>query len=188
MRAVALRNGEIIVRDDVPEPVPEAGQVLVEVKACGICGSDLHFAEHGATMLAVGREMGGAAGIGVGASGVDLSQEVFTGHEFAAEVLAAGPDTQAPAPGTIVTSLPVLLSNAGVQAILYSNTVVGGYSERMMLSAPLLLPVPNGLDPARAALTEPMAVGLHAVNKARIKHGEGALGNPERHCKILVTP
>ena len=175
MRAAALRDGRIVVRDDVAEPVPEAGQVLVQVKACGICGSDLHFAKHGATMLALGEEMGGGAGVGSGTGGIDLAQDVFMGHEFSAEVLEAGPDTQAPAPGTLVTSLPVLLTSTGVQAIVYSNTVLGGYGERMLLSAPLLMPIPNGLDPAHAALTEPMAVGLHAVNKSRIKKGEGAL-------------
>jgi threonine dehydrogenase-like Zn-dependent dehydrogenase len=174
MRAAALRNGEIIVRDDVPEPVPEQGQVLVQVKACGICGSDLHFAKHGATMLALGQEMGGTAGLGAG-SDVDLTRDVFMGHEFSAEILEAGPDTAAPAPGSIVTSLPVLLSSTGVKAIVYSNDVASGYGERMVLSAPMLLEVPNGLDPNHAALTEPMAVGLHAVNKSRIKKGEGAL-------------
>ena len=45
----------------------------------------------------------------------------------------------------------------------------------MLLSAPLLLPMPNGLDPRHAALTEPMAVGLHAVNKSAIQPGEAAL-------------
>jgi threonine dehydrogenase-like Zn-dependent dehydrogenase len=45
----------------------------------------------------------------------------------------------------------------------------------MLLSAPLLLPIPNGLDPQRASLTEPMAVGLHAVNKSEIEPGESAL-------------
>jgi threonine dehydrogenase-like Zn-dependent dehydrogenase len=53
--------------------------------------------------------------------------------------------------------------------------VIGGYAERMLLSAPLLLRVPDGLDPRHAALTEPMAVGLHAVNKAAIQSGDTAL-------------
>jgi threonine dehydrogenase-like Zn-dependent dehydrogenase len=53
--------------------------------------------------------------------------------------------------------------------------VAAGYGEQMLLSAPLLVEVPNGLDPRHAALTEPMAVGLHAVNKSAIKAGEGAL-------------
>ena len=41
MRSAVLRDGAMVVRDDVPEPVPGPGQVLVAVKACGICGSDL---------------------------------------------------------------------------------------------------------------------------------------------------
>src|SRR3546814_12568544 len=45
----------------------------------------------------------------------------------------------------------------------------------MLLSAPMISEVPNGLDFRHAALTEPMAVGLHAVNKSKIKPGEGAL-------------
>lgn len=90
------------------------------------------------------------------------------GHVIAAEVLESGPDTDAPPPGTVVTSVPALISQTGVAPIVYSNSIIGGYAERMLLSAPLLLPVPNGLDPRHAALTEPMAVGLHAVNKSAI--------------------
>ena len=51
MRAAVLRAGAVVVRDDVPDPEPQLGQVLVAVKACGICGSDLPFVRHGATML-----------------------------------------------------------------------------------------------------------------------------------------
>jgi threonine dehydrogenase-like Zn-dependent dehydrogenase len=69
----------------------------------------------------------------------------------------------------------VLLTGAGVEAIVYSNMTVGGYAERMLLSAPLLLPIPNGLDPQHASLAEPMAVGLHAVNKSGIQPGDSAL-------------
>ena len=174
MRAAVLRGGRMVVRDDVPEPTPAAGQVLVQVKACGVCGSDLHFAKHGARMLELGKEMGGTGGVGSGAD-VDLDRDVFMGHEFSAEVLEAGPDTQAPAPGTIVTSLPVLLSPTGIEAIVYSNSTLGGYGERMLLSAPMLVTVPNGLDPRHAALTEPMAVGLHAVNRSDIARNETAL-------------
>src|SRR6202007_1772149 len=61
------------------------------------------------------------------------------------------------------------------EPIVYSNSTLGGYGERMLLSAPLLLAIPNGLDFKHAALTEPMAVGLHAVNKSNIAQGETAL-------------
>jgi threonine dehydrogenase-like Zn-dependent dehydrogenase len=170
MRAAVLRDGRMVYRDDVPEPVPESGQVLVGVKACGICGSDLHFAAHGADVLELGGRMGGGGGMNL-----DLNSDVFMGHEFSAEVLEAGPDTETHPPGTLVTSIPVLLSAKGFEPIVYSNSTLGGYSERMLLSAPLLLPIPNGLDLKHGALTEPLAVGLHAVNKSNIAPGETAL-------------
>ncbi|MDT5014963.1 MAG: hypothetical protein QOD39_1123 [Mycobacterium sp.] len=173
MRASVLRDGRMVLRDDVPEPVPGPGQVLVGVKACGICGSDLHFAKHGEQMVKLTREMKGMPV--EGGLPVDLTDDVYMGHEFSAEVLEAGPDTDAPTPGTVVTSLPVLLSPKGFEPILSSNTTIGGYGERMLLSAPLLLTVPNGLEPRHAALTEPMAVGLHAVNKSAIQAAEAAL-------------
>jgi threonine dehydrogenase-like Zn-dependent dehydrogenase len=162
----------MVYRDDVPDPVPESGQVLVGVRACGICGSDLHFAAHGAEVLSMSQRVAGGAGMGMS---VDLAGDVFMGHEFSAEVLEAGPDTDTHPPGTLVTSIPLLLSTKGVEPIVYSNSTLGGYAERMLLSAPLLLPIPNGLDLKHAALTEPMAVGLHAVNKSNIAPGETAL-------------
>jgi threonine dehydrogenase-like Zn-dependent dehydrogenase len=172
MRAAVLRDGRMVYRDDVPDPVPESGQVLVGVRACGICGSDLHFAAHGAQVLAMSDKIARDAGT---VMSVDLAGDVFMGHEFSAEVLEAGPDTDTHPPGTMVTSIPVLLSTKGVEPIVYSNNTIGGYAERMLLSAPLLLPIPNGLDLKHAALTEPLAVGLHAVNKSNIAPGETAL-------------
>ena len=171
MRASVLRDGRMVYRDDVPDPVPESGQVLVAIRACGICGSDLHFAAHGQQVL----EMTERVARGSGGMDVDLTHDIFMGHEFSAEVLEAGPDTDTYPPGSIVTSIPVLLSAKGVEPIVYSNNTIGGYAERMLLSAPLLLPIPNGLDHKHAALTEPMAVGLHAVNKSNIEPGETAL-------------
>lgn len=173
MRAAVLSGGRMVYRDDVPEPIPGPGQVLVAVKACGICGSDLHFAAHGQDILDLTEQMSGFSG--VGGMGVDLNHDVYMGHEFSAEVIEAGPDTQTHPAGTLVTSIPVLLSGRAFAPIVYSNTVLGGYAERMLLSAPLLLEVPNGLDPRRAALAEPLAVGMHAVNKSSITPGEAAL-------------
>jgi len=174
MRAAVLRNGAIAIRDDVEEPVPGPGQVLVQVKACGICGSDLHFAKHGPDMLALGQQMEGLPDRSEEV--LDLSRDVYLGHEFAGEVLESGPDTEAPSAGTPVTAFPVLLRPDGsVDPIVYSNRVNCGYGERLLLSAPLLLPVPNGLATDLAALTEPMAVGLHAVNRSRIEKTEKAV-------------
>jgi threonine dehydrogenase-like Zn-dependent dehydrogenase len=173
MRAAVLREGRMVYRDDVPDPIPGPGQVLVGVRSCGICGSDLHFARYGDQVLSLSDEM--ASSLGGGTGNVDLSHDIFMGHEFSAEVLEAGPDTETLPAGTLVTSIPVLISGKHVEPIVYSNKTLGGYAERMLLSAPLLLPIPNGLDHRPAALTEPMAVGLHAVNKSGIQPGETAL-------------
>jgi 2-desacetyl-2-hydroxyethyl bacteriochlorophyllide A dehydrogenase len=172
MRAAVLREGRMVYRDDLPEPVPESGQVLVAVQSCGICGSDLHFAAHGAEVLSLSGQMADTLG---GGMNIDLKHDIFMGHEFSAEVLEAGPDTETFPAGTLVTSIPVLISGSHIEPIVYSNKTLGGYAERMLLSAPLLLRIPNGLDHRYAALTEPMAVGLHAVNKSGVQPGETAL-------------
>lgn len=168
MRAAVLHDGRMVFRDDVADPVPGPGQVLVGVRSCGICGSDLHFAAHGGEVLSLAAQMGGP-------TDVDLARDIIMGHEFSAEVLEAGPDTDTLRPGTLVTSVPAVLSAEGVIPIGFTDRAAGAYAERMLLSAPLLLPVPNGLDHRHAALTEPMAVGLHAVNKSGIERDETAL-------------
>lgn len=167
MRAAVMRNKTMVVTE-MPEPVPGPGQVLVETIACGICGSDLHALLHAEKLNESAR-----------ASGVpfvfDIDRDVVMGHEFSARVAALGAGVTNVKPGDIVVSMPVMLSAAGFAAIGYSNDAPGGYAERMLLTAGLCLPVPNGLDPRHAALTEPMAVGLHAVAKSGIQKGDAAL-------------
>src|ERR1700751_4272626 len=164
MRAAIFRKGEIVV-DDMGEPVPAAGQVLVRTLACGICGSDLHARKHPHRMVEMAKY--------VGRKPMDLSRDVVFGHEFCCEVLDYGPHTpRRLKPGTRVCSLPALVTPAGPAGIGYSNDNIGGYAEAMLLSEPLLLEVPNGLAPEHAALTEPLAGGGHAVNKANIRGGE----------------
>jgi threonine dehydrogenase-like Zn-dependent dehydrogenase len=74
-----------------------------------------------------------------------------------------------------VTSIPILFTASGVRPIVYSNDVPAGYGERMLLSAPMITEVPNGLDVRHAALTEPMAVGVHAVAKSGLQQGDAAV-------------
>ena len=156
MRAAIFRNGEIVV-DTMPEPKPAAGQVLVKTLACGICGSDLHARKHADRMVEMARRLPGR-------KPMDLARDVVFGHEFCCEVLDYGPGTERKLkPGTRICSMPALLTPEGPKGIGYSNDYIGGYAERMLLSEPLLLEVPNGLAAEHAALTEPLAVGVHAV-------------------------
>jgi threonine dehydrogenase-like Zn-dependent dehydrogenase len=69
----------------------------------------------------------------------------------------------------------MLMRASGPQTIGYSNDNPGGYGEYMRLSEALLLEVPNGLSTDHAALTEPMAVGVHAVAKARLDPDDAPL-------------
>jgi threonine dehydrogenase-like Zn-dependent dehydrogenase len=68
--------------------------------------------------------------------------------------------------------MPFAFGPQGFGAVGYSNEYPGGFGELMVLNEPMLLEVPNGLDPERAALTEPMAVGHHAVQKAGLAGDE----------------
>lgn len=168
MRAAVMRHGAIMV-DHLPDPRPDQGQVLVKTLACGICGSDLHTLGHGRRFAELGRRSGGMFAM-------DVDRDVVMGHEFCAEIVDYGPCSRQPlAVGTRVCSMPLTLSGASVETLGFSNRFPGGYGELMVLSETLLLEVPNGLPSEYAALTEPMAVGVHAVNKAGLDGDEVAV-------------
>ena len=163
MRAAIFRGGDIVV-DTLPEPEPAEGQVLVKTLACGICGSDLHAAKHAHRMAEITRRIPGRIPM-------DLTRDVVMGHEFCCEVIDYGPKTEKKLkPGTRVCSMPVMKEADGLKGMGYSNRYVGGYAEQMLLYAPLVLEVPNGLPTEHAALTEPLAVGVHAVETVSYTH------------------
>src|ERR671919_957057 len=96
MRAAVMRGANRLVVDELPDPVPGPGQLLVRTIACGICGSDLHFLKYADEMVALREEMGAMGDL----VQLDLSKDIVMGHEFSAEVLELGPDTNAAvAPG-----------------------------------------------------------------------------------------
>jgi threonine dehydrogenase-like Zn-dependent dehydrogenase len=168
MRAAVTRIGGVVV-EEVEEPVPGPGQVLVRTLACGICGSDLHAA---ADMRRFAGLVAQAGGLG----GMDPERGVVFGHEFCAEVVEHGPGTEwTLAAGTRVCSMPVIVGPAGPEGFGYSNRYPGGLAERMVLQEALLLPVPEALTAEVAALTEPLAVGEHAVQLARLTGQEACV-------------
>jgi threonine dehydrogenase-like Zn-dependent dehydrogenase len=168
MRAAVMRNRALVVAD-VPVPEPGPGEVLVRTLACGICGSDLHALKHADKFVENSRRAGNRRVM-------DLGRDVIMGHEFCAEIVEHGPKTTgALKVGTRVCSLPMLMRAEGPQSIGYSNDNPGGYGEYMRLSEALLHEVPNGLSTEHAALTEPMAVGVHAVAKARLEPDDAPL-------------
>ncbi len=161
MRAVLCSNAELAVAER-PEPVPGRGQVRIEVLRCGICGSDLH-ARHGCDEWA---EMAARTGYDRFARS---NEEIVFGHEFCGEVVEHGPQCRKGVPaGTRVVALPLLRGSRGVDPIGLSVHAPGAYAEQMLVEESLMMPVPNGLEPDVAALTEPLAVGWHAVRRGEV--------------------
>src|SRR4051812_13712495 len=161
MKAVVCQNAELDVVER-PEPTPARGQVRLSVLRCGICGSDLH-ARHGIDAWA---ELAEAAGYDrFGRS----SQPVVFGHEFSGEIAEYGPGCRKAAPtGTPVVALPLIRGPQGVDTVGLSQHAPGAYAEQVLAQEALMLPVPNGLAPDVAALTEPMAVAWHAVRRGEV--------------------
>ncbi len=161
MRAVACQHGEFDLVER-PEPDPGPGQVRIEVTRCGICGSDLH-ARHGIDQWAdlaveVGYDRFGRS-----------DQAVVFGHEFSGRVAEYGPKCRKRlTSGAPVVALPILRGEGGVDTTGLSQHAPGAYAERVLVQESMMMPVPNGLDPAVAALTEPMAVALHAVRRGEV--------------------
>jgi len=167
MRAAVTRGGQLVV-GDVAEPVPTSGHVVVRSLAAGICGSDLHASADFAHFT---RLMASA-----GVPALDPTLDTVFGHEFCAEVVEHGPDTTGELPvGTRVCSVPVIVGSNGVEQIGYSNIYPGALAEHMVLQEMLLLPVPESVDTPVAALTEPLAVGEHAVGLAGLRAGQPCL-------------
>jgi threonine dehydrogenase-like Zn-dependent dehydrogenase len=168
MKAVACQNAELSVVER-PEPVPDRGQVRIEVVRCGICGSDLH-ARTGCDQWA---DLADRIGYTRFARSRDA---VVFGHEFSGQVAEYGPGCRGDtATGSPVVALPLIRYPGGVDSIGLSVHAPGGYAEQLLVQESMMLPVPNGLDPVTAALTEPMAVGWHAVRRGEVGKGTVAV-------------
>ncbi|MBI1188401.1 MAG: zinc-binding dehydrogenase [Alphaproteobacteria bacterium] len=167
MRAV-VRRDKALVCDEIAAPQPGPGQTLVKTLACGICGSDLHALHYLDHMVDLTRRAGGVGNL-------DPSKDVVFGHEYCAEVIEHGAGGGRFKPGARVVAMPVAFDAQGFEAVGYSNRYPGGFAEYMALMEPMLLEVPNGLSAEHAALTEPMAVGAHAVAQSAMEKGSVAL-------------
>jgi threonine dehydrogenase-like Zn-dependent dehydrogenase len=173
MRAAVMRGGALVV-DELVGRAPQPGQVLAEVLACGICGSDLHALAHADQMVEMSTVMAADAGP-LAPRIMDPGRDVVMGHELSARVLEVGENVGNCRPDDVVVSMPIVMDASGVHALGYSNDYVGGYAQHVVLSDVLCSKVPEGVDPRLAALTEPMAVGLHALGLSRLTPRDSAV-------------
>lgn len=166
MKSVAFAGPGKMELRETPDAEPAAGEVVVKVSHCGICGSDLHeYASHGPSPRAAG-----------------LFQPVM-GHEFTGVVSAVGSGVTSHREGD-----PVVVHPGGTCGSCYyctsgqSNLCAdqqgtgyrrpGGYSEYCAVRADQALPLPDAKWLEAAALTEPFGVAMRAVNRGGMRPGE----------------
>jgi (R,R)-butanediol dehydrogenase/meso-butanediol dehydrogenase/diacetyl reductase len=138
--------------DPVEPPRPGNSDVVVKVKACGVCGSDLTYIKIGG----IHRKPGGVTPIG---------------HEAAGEVITVGSNVKGVSVGQRVIINPMM-----TPSYIGSGGPEGAFTEELLVRdarlGDSLLPMPDGLPFEVAALTEPLAVALHGVNRAQAKAGD----------------
>ncbi len=146
----------------IEEPSPAPGELKLEVAACGICGSDLHFYEEGVSYG-------------------DLP--VTLGHEVSGTVVETGEGVELEVGTEVVLSphTPCMECPYCEQALYNlcrdlrgTSARPGGYAEYVVESADNAIPLPDGVDVEDAAIAQPVAVGMHAVRISPLGIGDSA--------------
>ena len=159
-----MRDGAFTV-ETITTPQPGAGQVLVRILACGICGSDLHLFKHAADIVRLAQELG--------ARPDDLTKGLVLGHEFVGEIAAFGAGcTQRLALHDRVCAMPFIEVDGATAAIGATTRTTGAYAQYMVLPEAGLLRVRDEVETEAAALTEPFAIAVHALAHARLTGAE----------------
>lgn len=164
MRAAVTVAGDAALEiQELPDPTPEPGDLVLEVDACGICGSDLHLSQ----------------------TYRDYAGVVF-GHEFCGKVVAVGTEAEGYAEGDWVVGFPLagcrkcaacLAGNpAKCPSMLLSGVQrPGGYAQYVPVGAAESFKLPREIDPSLGALVEPLAVAHHALDRTPREPGEPIL-------------
>ena len=173
MRALVFHGvGQPLRVETVSDPDPGPTELVLAVRNCGICGSDLHASE-------ITDDTGGMR---------PLRPGTIMGHEFAGEVMAVGSAVAGRfRVGDRVTALPFIACGSCVACLNGQGhrcpavvsggfgKIPGAYAEYVRTGVHETLPLPPEVDWRAGALVEPLAVGLHTVDRARLQPGESAL-------------
>ncbi|REK54265.1 MAG: alcohol dehydrogenase [Thermobacillus sp.] len=163
--AVLTKPGHIEIQElDIPTPGPD--EALVRVRAVGLCGSDVHYYEHGKIGPYV------------------VTKPIILGHEAAGEVVAVGSEVRHLKAGQRVTIEPGVTCGRCEYCksgrynlcpdvrFLATPPYDGAFCEYIAIRADFLYPIPDSMSYEKAALIEPLSVGLHAVSRGGLKTGE----------------
>lgn len=163
MLAAVFRGAGRIELAELADPVPGAGEVLLRVKACGICGSDV-----------------GAYKTGMYEPGIVI------GHEIVAEVMEVGPEVEGWAPGDRVTVNGVIpcgrcyfcrhgRPSLCEEVLMPGVNMNGGMATHMKAPAKGLHRLPDSVDDLTGCLVDPLSNVLHGIRRSRFRPGDRAL-------------
>ncbi|MEO7248090.1 MAG: alcohol dehydrogenase catalytic domain-containing protein [Novosphingobium sp.] len=159
--AIYPGKGAPVVIEDLPDPEPREGEVVIKVHRCGVCGTDLAMTK-GATW--------------------DYGQNAQFGHEYAGEVVAIGKGVESLRIGQKLAVNPSGACGhcpgcAGGNHVMCrsSDSAALGFAEFARFSASLAVPLPDVLSMADGALIEPLAVSLYGVRQSGLKKGDTVL-------------
>jgi len=169
MRALVMKDFDQMGVESVPDPVPGRGEVLLNIVATGICGSDIHgFTGHN------GRRFPGQ----------------IMGHEAVGVVAAIGEGVESPSirVGQTATFIPLVLSEedshtySGFEQRCPDRVILGvtpgndgSFAEKMVVPASNVVMLPETMPIAHGALIEPLAVSLHACRRVDIRKDDTVL-------------
>ncbi len=177
MRAIVYHGKRDLRVEEAPAPVPGQGELLLEVHAVGVCGTDAAEWQHGPSIYAVpgphpvtghsgplipGHELSGRViGVGSGVDGFELGMLVACGAGYVSEADERARDGR--------PNLASSYATVGLQRH-------GGLAQYVAVPADSCLDVgPYGLGDDAAALAQPMAIAVHAFHRGRPQPGESAL-------------
>lgn len=166
MRAVYLEKKGVLKERDIPVPDFNENEVKIKVKSVGICGSDVHYWEHGK----IGNFI--------------VKEPLILGHELAGEVVDKGSNVNNLNIGDLVVVEPGTTCgkceyckegryNLCPSMAFYATPPYdGAFREYISFDSSLVFKVPDGLSSEMATLVEPLAVGTFASTKAGVKIGD----------------
>nr|WP_321981593.1 L-idonate 5-dehydrogenase [uncultured Cohaesibacter sp.] len=173
MKACMIHAAGDVRLEECEEKFPDAGEVEIQFAWGGICGSDIHYFQHGRVGLSIVRE------------------PMVLGHEFSGTVSRLGSGVTGLAPGDKVAVNPAMpcgqceQCRKGLSNLCTDNQFLGsaartphchgGFAEKIIMPAAQCIKVPAEMDLRHVALAEPFAVALHAVSMAGDIEGQEIL-------------
>lgn len=166
MRALYLKEKLVFKEKNIPTPVPKNDEVLIKVKSVGICGSDIHYWEHGKIGSFIVRE------------------PLILGHEFSGEIVECGAKVCGLNPGDLVVVEPGEVCgkceacrtgryNICPDMKFYATPPYdGALREYVAFDSSFVFKVPEGIEPEMATLAEPISVGVFSAKSVKVGLGD----------------